>query len=168
MIIIFLIRLWKTENWLYIVFRIWYMLSKYVYFNMDGANSSLCYCFGAIIYDNTHTLTYHIHSGHVENKNILLSFFSPFFAKPCLSSLIWLATFWSTVFIIILYIINFFSVNLSIADTMVSSLNVTFNFVYMLNGHWPFGNIYCKVCSFISIISVCGSVFTMVAISVDR
>ena len=60
------------------------------------------------------------------------------------------------------------SVNLSIADTMVSSLNVTFNFVYMLNGHWPFGNIYCKVCGFISIISVCGSVFTMVAISADR
>ena len=61
-----------------------------------------------------------------------------------------------------------FAVNLSIADTMVSSLNVTFNFVYMLNGHWPFGNIYCKVCSFISIISVCGSVFTLVAISGDR
>ena len=51
---------------------------------------------------------------------------------------------------------------------MVSSLNVTFNYVYMLNGHWPFGNIYCKVCSFISIISVCGSVFTLVAISTDR
>jgi tachykinin-like receptor len=51
---------------------------------------------------------------------------------------------------------------------MVSSLNVTFNFVYMLNGHWPFGNVYCKVCSFISIISVCGSVFTLVAISGDR
>ena len=60
------------------------------------------------------------------------------------------------------------AVNLSIADTMVSSLNVTFNYVYMLNGHWPFGNIYCKVCSFISIISVCGSVFTLVAISTDR
>ena len=60
------------------------------------------------------------------------------------------------------------SVNLSIADTMVSSLNVTFNFVYMLNGHWPFGNIYCKLCSYISIISVCGSVFTLVAISADR
>ena len=62
----------------------------------------------------------------------------------------------------------FISVNLSIADTMVSSLNVTFNYVYMLNGHWPFGTIYCKVCSFISIISVCGSVFTLVAISTDR
>ena len=61
-----------------------------------------------------------------------------------------------------------FSVNLSIADTMVSSLNVTFNYVYMLNGHWPFGNIYCKLCSFISIISVCASVFTLVAISTDR
>ena len=61
-----------------------------------------------------------------------------------------------------------FAVNLSIADTMVSSLNVTFNFVYMLTGHWPFGNVYCKICSFISILSVCGSVFTLIAISIDR
>ena len=51
---------------------------------------------------------------------------------------------------------------------MVSSLNVTFNFVYMLTGHWPFGNVYCKICSFISILSVCGSVFTLIAISIDR
>ena len=60
------------------------------------------------------------------------------------------------------------SVNLSIADTMVSSLNVTFNFVFMLTGDWPFGNVYCKMSSFISIISVCGSVFTLVAIAADR
>lgn len=60
------------------------------------------------------------------------------------------------------------SVNLSIADTMVSSLNVPFNFVYMLNGNWPFGNIYCKICCYISMVSVCGSVFTLVAISGDR
>jgi len=63
---------------------------------------------------------------------------------------------------------NYFIVNLSIADTMVSSLNVTFNFVFMLTGHWPFGYVYCKICSFISIISVCGSVFTLVAIAADR
>ena len=60
------------------------------------------------------------------------------------------------------------SVNLSIADTMVSSLNVTFNFVFMLTGHWPFGNVYCKISAFISIIAVCGSVFTLVAIAADR
>jgi tachykinin receptor 3 len=63
---------------------------------------------------------------------------------------------------------NLFSVNLSIADTMVSSLNIPFNFVYMLNGNWPFGNIYCKICCYISMVSVCGSVFTLVAISGDR
>ena len=61
-----------------------------------------------------------------------------------------------------------FSVNLSIADTMVSLLNVTFNFYYMLTGHWPFGFLYCKISTFISVLSICGSVFTMVAISVDR
>ena len=63
---------------------------------------------------------------------------------------------------------SFLAVNLSMADTMVSSLNVTFNLVYMLTGHWPFGTVYCKIGNFISILSVCGSVFTLIAISIDR
>ncbi|KAK0079865.1 hypothetical protein PV326_008490, partial [Microctonus aethiopoides] len=33
---------------------------------------------------------------------------------------------------------NYFLVNLSIADAMVSTLNVTFNYCYMLNSHWTF------------------------------
>ncbi|KAL1403191.1 hypothetical protein pipiens_019477, partial [Culex pipiens pipiens] len=33
---------------------------------------------------------------------------------------------------------NYFLVNLSIADAMVSTLNVTFNYTYMLNVDWPF------------------------------
>ena len=61
-----------------------------------------------------------------------------------------------------------FAVNLSIADTMVSSLNVTFNFFFMLTGNWPFGWLYCKICTFISVLSICASVLTMVAISLDR
>jgi hypothetical protein len=63
---------------------------------------------------------------------------------------------------------NAFIVNLSIADIMVSTLNVIFNFVYMLNGDWRFGSTYCKVSNFIAILSVAASVFTLMAISIDR
>ena len=63
---------------------------------------------------------------------------------------------------------NYFLVNLSLADIMVSTQNVIFNFIYMLNGDWPFGQFYCKVTNFIAIISVAASVFTLMAISIDR
>ncbi|XP_055524526.1 tachykinin-like peptides receptor 99D isoform X2 [Wyeomyia smithii] len=63
---------------------------------------------------------------------------------------------------------NYFLVNLSIADAMVSTLNVTFNFTYMLNVDWPFGNFYCKISQFVAILSICASVFTLMAISIDR
>lgn len=63
---------------------------------------------------------------------------------------------------------NYFLFNLSMADTMVSTLNVVFNFIYMLNGVWPFGSVYCKISNFIAIVSVAASVFTLMAISIDR
>lgn len=63
---------------------------------------------------------------------------------------------------------NYFLVNLSIADTMVSTLNVTFNYTYMLNSDWPFGYLYCKINPFVAVITICASVFTLMAISIDR
>ena len=78
---------------------------------------------------------------------------------------------------------NYFIVNLSIADIMNATLNVIPNFTYMLTGNWPFGKLevdffgveltflgkyFCKLGGYISILSVCVSVFTLVAISVDR
>ncbi|XP_030558758.1 tachykinin-like peptides receptor 99D [Drosophila novamexicana] len=63
---------------------------------------------------------------------------------------------------------NYFIVNLSIADAMVSSLNVTFNYYYMLDSDWIFGELYCKVSQFIAMLSICASVFTLMAISIDR
>ncbi|XP_065157350.1 tachykinin-like peptides receptor 99D isoform X2 [Atheta coriaria] len=65
-------------------------------------------------------------------------------------------------------VFNYFLLNLSIADTMVSTLNVTFNFVYMLNADWPFGKLYCKITQFIAALSICASVFSLMAISIDR
>lgn len=59
-------------------------------------------------------------------------------------------------------------VNLSIADAMVSTLNTTLNFVYMLNSDWPFGTLFCKVSQFVASLSICASVFTLMAIAIDR
>ncbi|KAL7289374.1 hypothetical protein TKK_0016577 [Trichogramma kaykai] len=63
---------------------------------------------------------------------------------------------------------NYFLVNLSIADTTVSTLNVIFNFIYMLNSHWPFGDLYCRINPIIAVITVTASVYTLMAISIDR
>ncbi|XP_073942717.1 tachykinin-like peptides receptor 99D isoform X2 [Choristoneura fumiferana] len=64
---------------------------------------------------------------------------------------------------------NYFLVNLSVADAMMSTLNVPFNFYYMLqNNDWPFGDLYCKLNQFISVLSISASVLTLMAISIDR
>lgn len=63
---------------------------------------------------------------------------------------------------------NMFLVNLSVADTMVSTLNVIFSIIYMVSGHWPFGRVYCKISQFVAMLSIAASVFTLMAISIDR
>lgn len=63
---------------------------------------------------------------------------------------------------------NYFLVNLSLSDLLMSLLNCIFNFISMVNSHWPFGPIYCTVNNFVANLSVAASVFTLVAISVDR
>lgn len=106
------------------------------------------------------------------------------YIMPFIYQVIWSFIFGSMVFvaaggnIVVIWIVmahkrmrtvtNYFLVNLSLADIMVSTQNVIFNFIYMLNGDWPFGQFYCKVTNFIAIISVAASVFTLMAISIDR
>lgn len=63
---------------------------------------------------------------------------------------------------------NYFLLNLSIADLLMSSLNCMFNFIFMLNSDWPFGTIYCTINNFMANVTVSTSVFTLVAISFDR
>ena len=95
---------------------------------------------------------------------------------------------------------NYFLVNLSLADLMMSCLNTIFNFIFMksryvrnaicrtflsksdykiwLPGHesnfaifcrdWIFGSVYCTINNFIAYMSVAVSVFTLVAICIDR
>lgn len=63
---------------------------------------------------------------------------------------------------------NYFLLNLSVADLLMSSLNCMFNFIYMLNSDWPFGSVYCSVNNFMGNVTVATSVFTLVAISFNR
>ena len=63
---------------------------------------------------------------------------------------------------------NYFLVNLAVADAAISLLNVLFNFVYMLYQHWPFGRFYCKFSLFISNGTISASVFTFMAIALER
>ncbi|XP_055387751.1 tachykinin-like peptides receptor 86C [Condylostylus longicornis] len=63
---------------------------------------------------------------------------------------------------------NYFLLNLSIADLLMSSLNCVFNFIFMLNSDWPFGSLYCTINNFMANVTVSTSVFTLVAISFDR
>jgi tachykinin receptor 3 len=63
---------------------------------------------------------------------------------------------------------NYFLMNLSVADLLMSLLNCVFNFIFMLDSDWPFGTAYCTLNNFVANVSVAASVFTLVAISLDR
>ena len=58
--------------------------------------------------------------------------------------------------------------NLAVADAMISILNTMFNFIYFLYSDWPFGLAYCKFTSFIAPCTIAASVFTFIAIALDR
>ncbi|XP_077869102.1 tachykinin-like peptides receptor 99D, partial [Saccoglossus kowalevskii] len=46
--------------------------------------------------------------------------------------------------------------------------NISFTFSYVLRNDWYFGNAYCKIVRFISPLTVASSIFTLMAISIDR
>lgn len=63
---------------------------------------------------------------------------------------------------------NLFLLNLAVADFLLASGNAAFNFVFMLNSHWPFGNSFCVISNFVASLTVSTSVFTILAMSLDR
>lgn len=65
-------------------------------------------------------------------------------------------------------ITNLFLLNLAIADFLMASGNATFNFVFMLESHWPFGEVFCVGSNFLANLTVSTSVFTILAMSIDR
>ncbi|CAG2175123.1 unnamed protein product, partial [Oppiella nova] len=65
-------------------------------------------------------------------------------------------------------VINIFLLNLTLSDLLTVSFNATFNFVFMLTGHWPFTTTYCHINNFINNLTIASSVFTATVMSIDR
>ncbi|XP_002732002.1 RYamide receptor-like [Saccoglossus kowalevskii] len=63
---------------------------------------------------------------------------------------------------------NYFIVNLAISDILMAVLCVNLTFYYSINFHWPFGIVMCALVMYIQMVSVSISIFTLVAISLDR
>ena len=63
---------------------------------------------------------------------------------------------------------NYFLMNLTITDLLSAAFNATFNYIFMMSGHWPFGEVYCIINNFMASLLIAVSVFTMTAISIDR
>ena len=63
---------------------------------------------------------------------------------------------------------NYFLVNLSFTDLLMTILNGLFNFIYMRDNDWPFGSAYCTVNNFVAYYTVIASVLTLTAITLDR
>ena len=63
---------------------------------------------------------------------------------------------------------NYFLVNLSVANLLMSCLNCSFNFVYMVRADWPFGLTYCVISNFFANFTVSASVLTLMAVAMER
>ncbi|CAM1331981.1 Uncharacterised protein g10733 [Pycnogonum litorale] len=106
------------------------------------------------------------------------------FALPIWKKLIWTLSFGFMVVVAVLgnvmvawtilahrrmrTVTNYFLLNLSVADFMMATLNGIFNFTFMVEGHWPFAALYCHVNNFMGNLTVSSSVFTLVAMCIDR
>ncbi|KAF7495164.1 Tachykinin-like peptides receptor 86C [Sarcoptes scabiei] len=131
------------------------------------------------LFNNQSSLSFSIETNRSEQQNqkeIL------FFAKD-------IQIVWSTIFglmiilgiianILVLIIIashkslhtvtNCFLLNLTISDLVTLLFNATFNFVFMITGHWPFGDHYCVADNFITNLTIAISVFTIMLTSKER
>ncbi len=67
-----------------------------------------------------------------------------------------------------LYIVDTLVYVVAVADTAIALLNTLFSFHYMLYQNWLFGKLYCKLNFFISNATISASVFTFMAIAIDR
>ena len=58
--------------------------------------------------------------------------------------------------------------NLALADTMMAVFCIPFTFTETMLGHWLFGELMCPLVAFIQVTTVTVSVFTNVALGIDR
>ncbi|CAH2040584.1 unnamed protein product, partial [Iphiclides podalirius] len=55
-----------------------------------------------------------------------------------------------------------------LADLLMATLNGAPNFIFLVTANWPFGSITCRASNFTANLTVSASVFTLIAITVDR
>ena len=82
------------------------------------------------------------------------------YTKICFKILLGHKTMWTST--------NYFLVNLSFTDLLMTIFNGVFNFIYMRDNDWPFGSVYCTINHFIAHYTVIASVLTLTAITLDR
>ncbi|CAH1246499.1 NPFFR2 [Branchiostoma lanceolatum] len=63
---------------------------------------------------------------------------------------------------------NYFLLNLAVSDLLVAVFCMPFTLVDNIIRGWPFGDVMCKLTPAVQVVSVAASVFTLVAIAVDR
>ena len=66
-------------------------------------------------------------------------------------------------------VMNFFIVSLALSDILMAVICIPFTFIAnLVINSWPFGNALCPIVSFLQVVTVFMSSFTLVAISIDR
>ena len=63
---------------------------------------------------------------------------------------------------------NFFILNLSLADILVSAVSMPITIVTVLQTHWPLGDVGCTVVGFVTILTFIASVMGLALIAVNR
>ncbi|VDM98913.1 unnamed protein product [Thelazia callipaeda] len=63
---------------------------------------------------------------------------------------------------------NYYLLNLAISDAAISIFNTGFSWTYNFYYVWIFGSTYCAINNLMGIAPICASVFTMIAMSIDR
>jgi hypothetical protein len=59
-------------------------------------------------------------------------------------------------------------INLAAADISMAVLSVPFNYTDVMYGYWRFPLFMCPLSRFMSICSICVSIFTLTAIGIER
>ena len=66
-------------------------------------------------------------------------------------------------------VMNFFIVSLALSDILMAVICIPFTFIAnLIINSWPFGNALCPIVTFLQVVTVFMSSFTLVAISIDR
>ncbi|XP_023347620.1 tachykinin-like peptides receptor 86C [Eurytemora carolleeae] len=63
---------------------------------------------------------------------------------------------------------NYFLANLALADLGMAMLNTMPSFIFMRDGVWQLGSMYCSVNMFTSVLTVNANIFTLVGLTVNR